>query len=453
VKQHLIYAGLAAADFIHRHPKRIAAAIGAVLLAGGSGAFAVASLAPGAPPVEPMRLVFEAVEPAAALNAQTDLLEAHSFTLYRSEQTRATDTPEALLQRLGLADPAAAAFLRKNATARQALFSRAGRAVTVEANDRLELQSLRTRWIDGDADQGFKRLVVERTGNDFSVRIETAPLEFSQRVAGGVIRNTLYSATDEAGLPDSVTKQLIAIFESSIDFHRGLHKGDQFSVVYETLDADGEPLRAGKILSAEIINRGKARQAVWFKDEGAVKGAYYSFDGQSLRRPYLMSPMTITRSITSGFGMRSHPVYGYSREHTGIDYAAPVGTPVRTIGDGVIEFAGVKKGYGNIIIVRHRNRKDSTAYAHLSRISVKVGEHVAQGDTIGATGATGVVTGPHLHFEFRVNNTPRNPSVVLADQHEDIAITSASKAAFAKLAADMKTQLAAAAGSGRNDLE
>jgi hypothetical protein len=295
VKQQLISAGLAIADFIHTHPKRITAAIAAVMLGGGGGAYAVASLAPVAP-TDPLRLVSEPVQPANALAAQVDLLDAHAFTLYRSEQVRAADTPEALLGRLGLADPTAAAFLRNNATVRKALFNRPGHTVTAEASDRLELQTLRASWIDADSgENSFKRLVVERFGKDFSVRTETAPLTVSQRVASGVILSTLFGATDAAQLPDSVTKQLTQIFESSIDFHRDLHRGDNFSVVYESLEADGEPIRAGKILSAEFVNHGRARQAIWFKDEGSAKGEYYTPDGQSLRRAYLASPLAVSR--------------------------------------------------------------------------------------------------------------------------------------------------------------
>ena len=452
MKQQLISSGLAFADFVHRHPRRITAAIAAVLLGGTGGAFAVASLAPAAP-TEPLRLVAEAVQPQA-LAGQTEALDVHSFTLYRSEQTRATDTPEALLKRLGLADPAAAAFLRKNETTRQALFGKAaaGRTVTAEATDRLALQTLRTHWVENASDESFKRLVVEKIGDAFSVRVETAPLMAGQRLTGGVIRGTLFAATDEAGLPDSVTRQLTEIFESNVDFHRGLRRGDRFSVVYETLEADGEPIRAGKILSAEVVNRGKTHQAIWFKEQGAPKGAYYSFDGQSLRKAYLLAPMEITR-ITSGFGMRSHPVYGYSREHTGVDYAAPTGTPVRTIGDGTVTFAGVQSGYGNVIQVKHRNGKDSTLYAHLSRIGVKVGDNVMQGETIGAVGTTGVSTGPHLHFEFRINDEPQDPTEVLAEQREYVPVSPDGKAAFARLAAGMKMQLAAASEITRGSFE
>jgi murein DD-endopeptidase MepM/ murein hydrolase activator NlpD len=451
VKQHFISAGLAAADFIQRHPRHIATALAALLLGTGGGAYAVASLAPSTP-TEPLRLVTETVQPAADLAPQADQIDAHSFTLYRSEQVRVTDTPEALLKRLGLADPAAADFLRKNATARQVLFGRAGHTVTAEATARLELQSLRARWIENDAGSSFKRLVVERAGKNFSARIETAPLTVQPRIAGGEIRTTLYAATDDAQLPDGVTKQLTHIFESSIDFHHGLRRGDRFSVVYEALEADGEPLRAGKILSAEFVNRGKPYQAVWFKEDGAVKGDYYTLNGESLRRAYLASPMEVSR-ITSGFGMRNHPILGYSREHTGVDYGAPVGTSVRAVGDGVVQFAGVQSGYGKVVFIRHRNQHDSTVYAHLSRIDVSVGNKVGQGDTIGAVGTTGMATGPHLHFEFRINNQPQNPTEVLAEQREPPPMSTTSKAAFARVTAGMKVQLTAASQMARGSFE
>ena len=449
MKQQLISSGLAVADFIHRHPKRITAVIAAFMLGGGGGAFAVASLAPTAP-TAPLRLVSESVEPQ--LGAQTDILDTHSFTLYRSESTRSNDTPEALLKRLGLADPAAAAFMRKNETTRQALFGRFTRLVTAEASDRQELLKLQTHWLDKNDDENFKRLVVEKAGDGFSVRVETAPLVANQRIASGTIRGTLFAATDEANLPDSVTKQLTEIFESNVDFHRGLRRGDRFSVVYETLEADGETMRAGKILSAEVVNRGRTHQAIWFKEQGATKGAYYTPDGQSLRKAYLLSPMEVSR-ITSGFGMRNHPVYGYSREHNGVDYAAPTGTPVRTIGDGVVTFAGVQNGYGNVIQIRHRNAKDSTLYAHLSRIDVKVGDNVMQGEKIGAVGSTGVSTGPHLHFEFRIDNTPQDPTEVLAEQREYVPVSPGGKAAFAKWSSGMKMQLTAAGEITRSSFE
>ncbi|MFD2377289.1 hypothetical protein ACFSTJ_07280 [Ottowia pentelensis] len=229
MKQELISSGLAMADFIHRHPRRIVAALAALLLSTGGGAYAVASLGANAAPTDPLRLVTESVSPEAVA-AQFKQLDNFSFTLYRSETTRAADTPEALLKRLGIADPSAAAFLRRNETAWKAVFGRGttGRTVTAEADDRQGLLQLRTHWLDGDNDRQFKRLVVQKQGSDFSARIETAPLVATQRLSSGTIGSTLFAATDAAGIPDSVARQLTEVFESSIDFRRGLRRGDRF---------------------------------------------------------------------------------------------------------------------------------------------------------------------------------------------------------------------------------
>ncbi len=423
------------------------------MLGGGGGALAVASFAPEAP-AEPVRLVSEAIE-VSPLGAQIEQLDAHTFTLYRSESTRAADSPESLFKRLGLADPAAAAFVRRNETAWKALFGRGttGRMVTVEATDRQGLQRLRTHWVENDDDGTFKRLLVERTDDGFTVRVETAPLVATQRLASGVVRSSLFAATDEASIPDSVARQLVDIFESNIDFRRHLRRGDRFSIVYETLEADGEPIRAGRVLSAEMVNRGRTHQALWFNEQGTTgQGSYYSFDGQSLRKAYLIMPLQFTR-MTSGFGMRTHPVYGGQRGHAGIDYGAPRGTPVRTVGDGTVEFAGVQNGYGNVIYIKHRNGRDTTVYGHLSHIDVKAGEQVVQGAKIGEVGSTGVATGPHLHFEFRVNGDPQDPAAVLAEQREDAPVSAFARPAFAKLASVMKLQLDSANQSAPSNFE
>ncbi|MDR0275179.1 MAG: M23 family metallopeptidase [Burkholderiaceae bacterium] len=442
MKQQLVSSGLALADFIQRHPRRITAAIAALLMSSAGGVYAVAKLAP-ATPQNPVHLVTESVQPAVSLQEQADALNAFTFTLYRGERTLgASDTPERLLQRLGVADPAAAAFLRADAQARQALFGAARRAVSVEVDDRQALQTLRAHWVANPDSGHFDRLVVSKTAAGFTSRIETAPLTVSQRVANGVIQSSLYAATDSIDLPDAVTRQLIDIFDSSVDFHRSLRKGDHFALIYETLEADGEPIRTGRVLSAEFVNKGHAYTALWFKDAGAAQGSYYTFDGQSLRRAYLLTPLAFSR-VASGFGMREHPLLGYERRHKGIDYAAPIGTPVRSIGDGTVQFAGVQRGYGNVIFIGHRNGKDSSVYAHLSHIGVRKGQAVAQGQTIGAVGKTGMATGPHLHFEFRVANNPVNPAVVLASQHGNTPVSPAGKAAFAKLSADMQGQIAA----------
>ena len=263
----------------------------------------------------------------------------------------------------------------------------------------------------------------------------------SIRVSGGTVSSSLYAASDEARLPDSIVSQLTDIFSSQIDFHRTLRKGARFGVVYEVLEADGEPLRTGKVLSAEFVNGDKTYQAVWFQEPGQ-KGSYYSLDGKSLRRAYLAAPVAYSRK-TSGMGMRLHPIFQTLQVHKGVDYAAPTGTPAFTVGDGVVEFAGVQGGYGNTVIVRHGNGH-STLYAHLSKIHVRKGQSVTQGQDIGAVGSTGTATGPHLHFEFRVNGVHRDP-LTLARQSESRPISTAAKAQFEQHVRQAQTDLAAAA--------
>ncbi len=415
----------------------------------GAGGFATASLAPD-PAALPVQQIFENVAPLP-LQAQAELLDTHAFRLYRSDVTRATDNPDVLLRRMGIDDPAASAFLRSDATARQTLWGRSGRNITAEASDDNRLLKLSARWTADDSGN-FKRLVVERNGAGFKSAIETAPLTASTRLAGGSIQSSLFAATDDANIPDAVAVQVAEIFSGDIDFHRALRKGDRFSVVYETLEGDGEPMRSGRVLSAEFVNNGKTYQAMWFQDPaaagqpvttaGAAKGAYYTLDGQSLRRSFLASPMEFSR-VTSGFKMRFHPLLQKWRAHLGVDYAAPTGTPVRSVGDGVVEFAGVQGGFGNVVFVSHRNQ-NTTVYGHLSRIDVKRGQSISQSQVIGAVGSTGWATGPHLHFEFRVNGVHHDP-LTIAKQSDAVPVTTASRQAFDRLASAAKVQLSAAA--------
>ncbi|MBC7435588.1 MAG: M23 family metallopeptidase [Bdellovibrionales bacterium] len=430
-----VLSGLAAR--IHHHPKRVTATIAALMLSGAGGAFAVASLAPDASEL-PVREVVEAVQ-AEGLAAQSEALASFSFNLFRSEVTRSSDTAETLLKRMGIEDAGAAAFLRKDANARSGLLGRAGRTVSAEASDAHELVKLSVRW-NPEVDGSFKRLVIEKTPTGFASRIEAAPLTASTRLAGGVIRSSLFAATDEARIPDAVATQVVEIFSSDIDFHRALRKGDRFSIVYETLEADGEPLRTGRVLSAEFVNGGKSFQAMWFQEPGQ-KGGYYTLAGNSLRRAYLTSPVEFSR-VTSGFSMRFHPILQKWRAHLGVDYAAPTGTAVRSVGDGVVDFAGVQNGFGNVVMVKH-NGNNTTVYAHLSKIGVQKGQRVSQGQTLGGVGSTGWATGPHLHFEFRVNGMHQDP-LVLARQSEATPVSAAAKPAFDKLAAAFRLQLSAA---------
>lgn len=425
-----------------QHPRRITAAIATLLLTGGGGAYAVASLGPDPAdmPVSTVSLPVQSLAEGQTLAALADDMPA--FSLYRSDQVRSSDTAESLLQRLGVADPVAAAFLRKDNLAQQQLLGRSARLVTAEASDDHRLVRLTARWAPDDSGN-FKRLVIERNAaGAWASRIETGQLQIGSRLAGGVIHSNLFAATDEARIPDAVANQVADVFSGSIDFRRSLRKGDHFAVVYETLEADGEPLRSGRLLSAQFNNNGKTHQAIWFQAPGARKGSYYQANGESLQRAYLTSPVAYTR-VSSGFKMRFHPILNTWRAHNGTDLAAPHGTPVRTVGDGVVEFAGVQNGFGNVVFIKHRNGHE-TVYAHLSRIDVKKGASVTQGELIGAVGATGWATGPHLHFEFRVNGQQKDPMTIAQQSEAAAPIPASQRQAFAQVAGMMGSQLAAA---------
>ena len=430
-----------AAHALEHHPKHVTALIAALLLGGGGGAFAVASLTPEPADVT-VREVLETVN-TMPLQAQLDALDVHDFNLFRTDSTRASDTVEALLARLGVDDPKAAAYLRTEPTFRAQVLGRAGRGVTAEASANQSLDKLSVRWTPAD-DGTFRRLVIERQPQgQFLSRVETAPLVAATRMASATVRTSLFAAADESGIPDSVITQVIDIFSGDIDFHHSLHAGDRFNVVYEALEADGEAMRTGRILSAEFVNKGKLHQAMWFQEPGA-KGAYYTLDGKSLQSSYLASPMEFSR-VTSSFAMRFHPILHKWRAHLGTDYGAVTGTPVRTVGDGLVEFAGEQNGFGNVVIVRHNNT-DQTLYAHLSRIDVRPGQGVTQGQKIGAVGATGWATGPHLHFEFRVNGAHQDPKNIA--RHSDaVPLTAQARPDFDRLARSMRMQLAAAASA------
>ena len=436
------------AKFAQQNPLHVAALVAAMLLGGAGASYAVGTLANDVSNI-PSNTVVQAVEPLS-LQTQTALIETQALRLYRSDVSRSTDSAESLLTRVGVFDTQAAAFMRSNPLVQQTLLGRGGRNLTVEASEDNRLLQLSARWSPDD-DGNFKRLSVERTTTGFEARIAALPLSANTRLASGTIQSSLFAATDEAHIPDAVATQLAEIFSGDIDFHRALRKGDRFSVVYEALEGDGEALRSGRVLSAEFVNAGKTYQAMWFQEPPAgvssasrapSKGGYYTLGGTSLRRAFLAAPLEFSR-VTSGFKMRLHPILQTLRAHQGVDYGAPTGTPVRTVGDGAVEFAGVQNGFGNVVIVKHGNG-NATVYAHLSRIQVRSGQRVNQGQYVGAVGQTGWATGPHLHFEFRVNGVHRDP-LTLASRSEATPVAAAARPAFAHAAGLVRQQLAAAA--------
>lgn len=432
---------------LQRHPRRLTAVVVSLLLGSAVTAFGVAPLAPDAADL-PRSIVTESVTPLS-LDAQLQALETQALELYRSDLTRASDTADSVLRRLGVDDPEAAAFLRSDRTARKLLEGRTGKMLrALTADGRLsELVVRSPAESSAQFATHFTRLTITRDALGFKAHSEQVALQSEQRLGSGTIQSSLFAAADDSRLPDAVTVQIAELFGTDIDFRRELRRGDTFTVLYEALTADGEPITwnqaSGRVLAAQFVNAGKTHDAVWFDNptgDGGSKGGYYGLDGQSKNRMFLASPMAFSR-VTSGFAMRFHPILKTWRRHLGVDYGAPTGTPVRSVGDGVVDFAGWQSGYGNIVIVRHAGERE-TRYAHLSRMDVKRGERVAQGELVGAVGATGWATGPHLHFEFRVGGEHVDP-LKIARASEAVTIAPAARGRFDEIAGTARLQLAA----------
>ena len=425
-----------------RHSRGLSVAF--VVLLGGfaAAAFSVAPLLPD-PADEPQRLVVDTIA-TPGMRDQLEALADHDLDLWRSDLTRAADTADSLLRRLGITDAEATSFLRSDPLARRLLDGRGGKMVQARSAGNGMLLELIARYAAPDSarrEPQFTRLSVSRDSGRWVSRTEVAPLVGQIRLASGTIRTSLFAATDESRIPDAVAAQMAEIFAADIDFHRELRKGDSFSLVYEAMTADGEPVTwgvpTGRVLSAEFINAGKAYHALWYTD-ATGRGAYFGFDGQSRRRAFLASPMEFSR-VTSGFAMRFHPILQTLRAHRGVDYSAPYGTAVRSVGDGVVEFAGWQNGYGNVVKVQH-GKERSTLYAHLSRIDVRKGQAIEQGQHLGAVGATGWATGPHLHFEFQVKGQHVDP-LNIAKASDPVTVDSTSRARFAELSRSARAQL------------
>jgi murein DD-endopeptidase MepM/ murein hydrolase activator NlpD len=346
------------------------------------------------------------------LSAEQVEVSAPSAAPYISEtRIRPGDTLSAVLQRLELDAPNLQTFLTHDASARSIYELYPGRSVQAATDEEGKLIWLRYIHTPGNETDGqvvTRMLHVAPSGDSYKAEEVAENTERQTRVAVGTIRSSLFGATDAAGIPDSVTMQMADILSAKIDFLRDLRQGDQFRVVYEVRSHDGRYAGAGRVLALEFINGGKTYNAVWFSPD-EKSGSYYDFDGTSLRGAFLRTALKFSR-ISSTFGMRMHPIHKTWTGHKGVDYAAPSGTPIHSTADGTVEFSGWQNGYGNVVIVKHHG-KYSTLYAHQSRIAegITKGAKISQGQLLGYVGSTGWATGPHLHYEFRVDNQPIDP--------------------------------------------
>lgn len=366
--------------------------------------------------------------------------------IWHLDETQRGDTLASVLDRLNVRNAEAIAYLR-HAPEASALATSLGPhrtllSKTTPAGTLIELQ------FEIDATNA---LVVRKTSNDTDTySAKTMPMALEKRilVKSADIESSLFAATDAANIPDQIATKIADIFSSEIDFNLDLRKGDHFTVIYEAAFNHGELVKTGRILAAEFVNKGKVLRGIAYGPEGHE--SYYSPEGNNLQKAFLRSPLEFSR-ISSGFSLaRFHPVLQTWRAHKGVDYAAPIGTRVKAVADATVDFVGGQGGYGNVIMLKHNNGV-STVYGHLSRFApgLKRGQPIHQGDVIGFVGMTGLATGPHLHYEFRIHGEHRDPltvalpTAVPLEQHQRNAFLAHSQPLVTQLDLLRGTDLAA----------
>lgn len=412
-------------------------------VAGAISALGMATAIAVVPPDNGAVSVKTVVENLAPQSLQPISLGDASFL--REERIQRGDTVGSILSRLGILETEAQDFIRTNPGTRvmhqQLAPGKVVVALTSESGDLLRLYFP----LNGKD----TALVIERSDGKLIAEEKALRFETQTIMKSAEVRNSLFGATDAAGIPDGIATQMAEIFGSDIDFHRDLRRGDRFTVVYEMQYLSGQPARSGRILAAEFINNGHSYRAIHFEQNG--RNGYYTADGKSLRKAFLRSPLEFSR-VTSGFAMRFHPILQQWRAHKGVDYGAPTGTKVRATGDGIVDFAGRQGGYGNLLVIKHSGNY-STAYGHLQGFApgIRKGARVSQGDTIAYVGQTGWATGPHLHYEFRINNQQVNPLAL--NLPTSVPLEAAELASFKAQAAPLVARLDLLRGTNLSAME
>ncbi|MFN9966482.1 MAG: M23 family metallopeptidase [Lysobacteraceae bacterium] len=262
-----------------------------------------------------------------------------------------------------------------------------------------------------------RRIHLAMEGDDVRREVIERAVETRVVVAGGQLRSSLFADGARAGLSAGVMNDMVKALQYDIDFGQDLREGDSFQIVYEELWREGERLRDAGVVAVNFVNQGKAYTALRFDRDG--QSEFFDLEGRPLRKSFMRTPIEFAR-LSSGFGARRHPVLNRMRMHKGVDYAAPVGTPIFAAGEGRVKFAGWQNGYGRTVILDHGNGI-TTLYAHMSRLgSYRVGQRVRQGTTIGYVGMSGLATGPHLHYEFRVGGMHKDPLKVTLPKPEPL---------------------------------
>jgi murein DD-endopeptidase MepM/ murein hydrolase activator NlpD len=370
--------------------------------------------------------------PESELMLDSGAVSAQNY--WYKEHIRRDDTLSSLMLRLNIRNRDALNFIRNDSVASEIAASlRPGNQIEAQTDSDGNLAQLEYQL---SADEFIE---IKQNGEGYVASKVVHQLEKRPILQSAEIKTSLFAATDGANIPDNIAIQIAEMFESDIDFHTDLRRGDHLNVIYEGSYDQGALLKTGDVLAAEFINNGKIYRAVGYRDE-ANKMQFYTPTGASLHKSFLRSPLEFTR-VSSSFSLgRFHPVLQRIRAHKGVDLAAPSGTRIKASADAVVSFVGVKGGYGNMIILNHA-KGISTVYGHLSRFAAGLhrGEKVSQGDIIGFVGMTGMATGPHLHYEFLQNGEHRDPMTAALPQGK--AISKHSKAKFDEISNVMTAQL------------
>jgi murein DD-endopeptidase MepM/ murein hydrolase activator NlpD len=352
------------------------------------------------------------------LQAQQEILDEihHDAPRKWSEyKVKSGDSLSNLFQRAGLSAAQLDEVMKSGDAAKKLKRVFPNDTIRILTDDSGRLQALRYE-INSDT-----YLLIERKDDKLAAVEHTMETETRTAHTQGTIDTSLFLAANDAGISDNIIMELAGIFGWDIDFALDIRKGDSFKVLYEEIYRNGEKIKDGDILAAEFVNDGNVYRAVRYTNPKTKRTEYYTPEGKSMRKEFLRSPVNFTR-ISSGFTTgRFHPVLHKMRAHKGVDYAAKRGTPVLAAGDGKVIFKGKKGGYGNVLILQHGS-KYTTVYAHLNNFNkhIKVGKKVTQGQTIAYVGSTGLATGPHLHYEFRVDGVHRNPLTVRLPSSEPV---------------------------------
>jgi len=352
------------------------------------------------------------------------------------------DTLSIVFQNAGLSANTLHAVVNSSKDAKAFTRLRVGQELELKLDDEGQLLGMRSKL------NSLETIRVDRDGDSYAFSKDVIEPDVSTRFANGSIDSSLFVAAQNAGLSHNLTMQMANIFGYDVDFAREIRQGDSFEVLFEEKHIDDQRVGTGNILAARFTNRGKTYTAVRYTDRNG-QSSYYRADGTSMRKAFIRTPVEFAR-ISSRFNPgRRHPVLNKIRAHKGVDYAAATGTPIKATGDGRVVHVGRKGGYGNTVVIKH-GQTYQTLYAHMSRYAsgLRAGSNVSQGQVIGYVGATGLATGPHLHYEFQVNGTHVDPlSVKLPasdpiPQGERTAFMALSNQLMASLDQQGATQLA-----------